>query len=192
MKAIQELEQLGYVFTLDGGSVRYAHHGERPDPEQVRPFLEYVGRHRDEAVAFLRERATLEAEAMPAKETEPDYPVTLVWPADLQGVGVVEGQWRWLETGEIEATYPDRESLALAIAPVLAEHDGSPEWALEFAEALRRWPDNPPPMKPCRSFGSGEHRRFWRRMDEWDSGWICAICYPPPSDVEVDTWEIPA
>jgi hypothetical protein len=192
MKAIQELEQLGYTFTLDGVSVHYAHHGERPDPEQVRPFLEYVGRHRDEAVAFLWERATLETDGMPAKEAESCYPVTLVWPTDLEGVGVVEGQWRWLETGEIEATYPDPESLALAMAPVLADYDGSPEGVLKVAEALRRWTDIPPPMKPCRPFGTGEHRRFWRRMDEWDSGWICAICYPPPPGVEVETWKIPA
>jgi hypothetical protein len=183
MKAIQELEQLGYTFTLDGVSVHYAHHGERPDPEQVRPFLEYVGRHRDEAVAFLWERATLETDGMPAKEAESCYPVTLVWPTDLEGVGVVEGQWRWLETGEIEA---------LAMAPVLADYDGSPEGVLKVAEALRRWTDIPPPMKPCRPFGTGEHRRFWRRMDEWDSGWICAICYPPPPGVEVETWKIPA
>lgn len=65
-------------------------------------------------------------------------------------------------------------------------------WQQAHAEAMRRWPDAPPPMTPCRPFGTAEHHHFWRRLDQWDSGWICAICHPPPPDVEVATWEIPA
>ena len=56
MKAVLELEQLGYTFSLDGGTVRYSHSGERPAPERVQPLLDYLRRHREEAVSFLRER----------------------------------------------------------------------------------------------------------------------------------------
>ena len=57
MKAILEMERMGFQFVLDGGMVRYTHEGERPDPTDVRSFLEYLRRHRDEVVQFLRERA---------------------------------------------------------------------------------------------------------------------------------------
>jgi hypothetical protein len=193
VKAILELEHLGFTFTLEGESIHYTHDGHRPDPEFVRPLLDYLKRHRDEAVCFLQERKTSAAKvtARPAVVPEPGYPITLIWPADIKGVGVMEGQWRRLATGEIKATYPTRESLALATAPVLAECDGSPEWAQELAKALQRWPDDPPPMTPCRPLGAGEHRRFWRRLDKWVSGWICAICHPPPPGVEVEVWEVP-
>lgn len=56
MRALLELEQMGYTFTLEDGKVRYAHHGERPDREKVRPLLAYLQSHRDEAVTFLVER----------------------------------------------------------------------------------------------------------------------------------------
>jgi 5S rRNA maturation endonuclease (ribonuclease M5) len=134
---------------------------------------------------------TPEVDATSADAPKSGYPITLVWPADLQGVGVVEGQWRRLETGEIEATYPDRETLAYAIAPAPSECDSCPEWALEVAGALKRWPDDPPRMKVCRPFGTGEHRRFWRRPDAQAGGWVCASCHPPRPDVEVEFWTIP-
>lgn len=58
MKAILELQQLGYTFTLDGDSIRYRHRGQPPDPQQVRPLLEYLQRHRAEALCFLRQQPT--------------------------------------------------------------------------------------------------------------------------------------
>ena len=61
MKAILELAQLGYVFELVDGRVRYTHGNERPDPEVVRPMLDYIRRHREEAVSFLK---GIEAEAV--------------------------------------------------------------------------------------------------------------------------------
>ena len=57
MKAILEMERMGFQFVLDGGMVRYTHEGERPDSGEVKVFLEYLRRHRDEVVQFLRERA---------------------------------------------------------------------------------------------------------------------------------------
>ena len=57
MKAILEMERMGFEFMLDGGRVRYTHEGERPDPAGVRAFLEYLRRHCVEVVRFLRERA---------------------------------------------------------------------------------------------------------------------------------------
>jgi hypothetical protein len=42
------------------------------------------------------------------------------------------------------------------------------------------------PTKPCRPFGTGEHRRFW----QGPGGWTCATCHPP-SDPDVDVWELP-
>ena len=88
----------------------------------------------------------------------------------------------------------------------LAERAGWPcwgmswrEWAADVAqghsrrkvEALARWPDDPPPMEPCRPFGAGEHRMLWRRPDKWGGGWVCTVCYPAHPDVEVETWEMP-
>ncbi len=42
------------------------------------------------------------------------YPVALVWPADAK-VAVINGQWRRLEDGSIEAVYNDRDELAWCI-----------------------------------------------------------------------------
>lgn len=59
MNEILKLEQLGYSFAIVGGSVRYRHDGERPDPERVRPLLEYLKRHREMALDFLLQRDSL-------------------------------------------------------------------------------------------------------------------------------------
>jgi len=42
------------------------------------------------------------------------YPVVLVWPADAK-IAVINGQWRRLEDGRIEAIYHDRDELAWCI-----------------------------------------------------------------------------
>ena len=63
MRAITDLEELGYTFALDGENIVYTHDGDNPDPAQVRPFLEYAKRHKAEAVRFLQEQATSEAKA---------------------------------------------------------------------------------------------------------------------------------
>lgn len=68
MKAIAELEEMGYTFKLDGETLRYSYEGEgRPDLEHARSLLEYVKRHKEEAIAFLRRRfdprSVLEVEA---------------------------------------------------------------------------------------------------------------------------------
>lgn len=55
------------------------------------------------------------------------------------------------------------------------------------AEALRRWPDDPPPSKPCRPFGTGNHRKFWRRPT---GGWVCATCHPAHPDQESEQWTL--
>ena len=54
-------------------------------------------------------------------------------------------------------------------------------------EALRRWPQDPPPTKPCRPFGTGNHRTFWRRPG---GGWVCMTCHPPHPDLEIEEWTL--
>jgi hypothetical protein len=61
MKAILELERLGYRFTLNGATLYYTQRGERSDPEAVRPLIEDLRRHREAAMSFLRERVSQEA-----------------------------------------------------------------------------------------------------------------------------------
>ena len=145
-------------------------------PRSAEPVAKQILKHKPEIMVLLVSNPKL------------GYPITLVWPADIQGVGIIAGQWRRLETGEIEATYQSRRELTLAMAPALAGYDGSPGWARELAEALRRWPDEPPPVMPCRPFGTGRHTRFWRHPK---GGWVCSTCHPPHPNMEVETWEIP-
>jgi hypothetical protein len=59
VRELEKLERLGYQFILAGEELSYKHWGHRPAEEEVRPLLEYVKQHRDELVAFLKERAAL-------------------------------------------------------------------------------------------------------------------------------------
>ena len=61
MRAIRELEQAGYTFTVDGDQVRATHSGDIADADKLRALLGYVKRHREEALAYLRNREQLEA-----------------------------------------------------------------------------------------------------------------------------------
>ena len=61
MKAILELERLGYRFTLKGSTLYYTQGGERSDSEAARPLIEDLRRHREAAMSFLRERMFQEA-----------------------------------------------------------------------------------------------------------------------------------
>ncbi|NLF02896.1 MAG: hypothetical protein GX601_18185 [Anaerolineales bacterium] len=63
------------------------------------------------------------------------YPVTLLFPADTR-VAVVRGQWRRLDSGEIEATYRTRDELLMALgsigieAPAPAGRDEEGTWSI--------------------------------------------------------------
>ncbi len=84
MKAITELEGMGYTFKLDGGTLRYSYEGEgRPDLEHARSLLEYVKRHKDEAMAFLRRRL----EPRPVLEVKADLEALLDEMAKATGQG---------------------------------------------------------------------------------------------------------
>jgi hypothetical protein len=63
MNVIAKLEQIGFTFVLTGSEVSYTHNGPRPDATRVRPALEYLRRHREEAICYLQKRATFENEA---------------------------------------------------------------------------------------------------------------------------------
>jgi len=110
VRAICDLEQWGYTFTLNGDDLCYTYDGEHPDPAQVRPLLEYVRQHRDEAVAFLLERqrpATWDA-------------VTLSLPGDTS-LAVPADPARWKrENDRIVATYT-RPELQTAVALALEQ-----------------------------------------------------------------------
>jgi hypothetical protein len=60
MRAITDLEAMGYTFTLNGDHITYTHEGNRPDSEIVRPLLDYLRRHRDEAIHFMQLLSRLE------------------------------------------------------------------------------------------------------------------------------------
>ena len=59
MKALERLERLGYLFTVDGNDIRYSHYGERPPQGEVRRLLNHLKRRQDEVLVFLRERDAL-------------------------------------------------------------------------------------------------------------------------------------
>ena len=61
MKAIRELEQMGYTFATDGDELRATCDGDQSDAGKVRTLLGYVKRHKGEALAYLRKRKQLEA-----------------------------------------------------------------------------------------------------------------------------------
>ena len=42
MKAVTVLERLGYFFTLKGNQLSYTHSGKKPDPDKVRPLLDFL------------------------------------------------------------------------------------------------------------------------------------------------------
>ena len=56
MKAIQELEALGYFFRVQGVDLAYEHFGSPPDPDTVRPLLAEVKLSKEEAITYLQER----------------------------------------------------------------------------------------------------------------------------------------
>lgn len=57
MRALTELERLGYTFTLDNNTIRYRLAGTHPDPEIVQPLLAELKAHKPEAISFLQARA---------------------------------------------------------------------------------------------------------------------------------------
>jgi hypothetical protein len=140
MKTILELERLGYTFSTDGDSIHYVHRGKRPDPERVRPLLEHLKHHREDAVRFVRKQAlAAKADALLARwdgtpewrqawaetearlagttQNESHYPLTLHFPSDAK-VAVIEGQWQRLPNGVIEATYNTQQELAWSLLAV--------------------------------------------------------------------------
>lgn len=61
MRAIRELEAMGYTFATDGDQVRATHDGDLADTDKVRTLLGYVKRHKAEALVYLRKREQVEA-----------------------------------------------------------------------------------------------------------------------------------
>ena len=61
MRAIRELEQMGYTFTVGSDKLRATCDGDLADADKVRSLLGYVKRHRDEALTYMRKRERLEA-----------------------------------------------------------------------------------------------------------------------------------
>lgn len=173
MKALLELEQVGFVFTLEGDTMRYTHNGQRPDREYVRARLQHIQQHREDALNFLRQRT----------------PVSIENRADaLLARGDSTPRWaqEWAELAE-EAGWP-----CWGMSWQEWVHDVTQEAEVRRAEALReealsRWPDDPPPMAPCRPFGAGNHTTFWGRPT---GGWVCATCHPPPPGIGVDEWTL--
>jgi hypothetical protein len=76
MKAILELGKQGYECWLEDNGLHYRYVGTHaPDSQQVRPLLEYLRRHKGEAVTFLQR---IQAEAV-ALLDQIDALAPLVW-----------------------------------------------------------------------------------------------------------------
>lgn len=97
----------------------------------------------------------------------------------------VEEHWELGETGH-KMSRGRTDEMDDMIRIEVPTHASS-ELIMALAEAHSRWPEDPPPTEPCGWFRT--HRRFWRRPS---GGWECATCYPPPPELEVEMWEIPA
>ncbi len=55
MRAVQELEKVGYVFWLDNGQIRFEYRGEnKPVPSMVNPLLATLRERKQEAIAYLQ------------------------------------------------------------------------------------------------------------------------------------------
>ena len=63
MKALLEMEEMGFKFTLKDGTIHFTHEGERTDPEKVRSHLAYLRHHRGQVVHFLQRRAQVSTPA---------------------------------------------------------------------------------------------------------------------------------
>jgi len=87
-----------------------------------------AGTNVSQTVPEASQEVAAPSEAVPAAQPEPtpaapvpaedtarpssvQYPVVLMWPADAR-IAVINGQWRRLEDGRIEAIYHDRDELA--------------------------------------------------------------------------------
>jgi hypothetical protein len=67
MRAIDELQKLGYTLTIDRNEIVVKHIGQgHPDPATVKPLLDDLRAHKQEAIAYLRQR-----EQTPATDTQP-------------------------------------------------------------------------------------------------------------------------
>lgn len=63
MQAILQLEKLGYVFTIEGGSLGYKLRRLLPsDVSGINSLLAEVRLHKDEAISFLKERTVKQAQ----------------------------------------------------------------------------------------------------------------------------------
>ncbi|MCA9994487.1 MAG: hypothetical protein KDE56_01995 [Anaerolineales bacterium] len=60
MRAVEELERLGYVFTVSyepaGKQICYTHQGAVPDAETVRPLMQTLKTQRGAAIQYLHQR----------------------------------------------------------------------------------------------------------------------------------------
>ena len=104
MRAIRELEQMGYTFTVDGDKLRATCAGDLADADKARSLLDYVKRHKAEALAFIRERAV----------SLSHYPLTLRF-SPCAHVAVPRGKWEREADGSILATFARQSELAWAL-----------------------------------------------------------------------------
>lgn len=111
MRALRQLERVGYEFSLKGeGVISYICHADSPpDGSWVRPLLEEIREHRKEVAAILAARTSR------PKDTEVFTAGTrqsVIFPADTP-LPFPAGSWRRLDDGRIEAllSYADLEEI---------------------------------------------------------------------------------
>lgn len=61
MEVLKELEQLGFVFSVDGGKISYQYKGNEQPDEKAASLLGEVKKHKDEAVQAIQNRIILQA-----------------------------------------------------------------------------------------------------------------------------------
>ncbi|MCL4872010.1 MAG: hypothetical protein KJ063_23870 [Anaerolineae bacterium] len=111
MKAISELENIGYHFWIKEEGISYLHIGSMPDPEQVRPLLQQIKAAKSEAMAFLEQRP------FTSKSKR-----RVIFPADYRGP-FPSGTWQRMADGRFETLlcYDDLKEMLYWRDVVLAD-----------------------------------------------------------------------
>lgn len=126
MRAIRELEKIGFRFYLSGGGIKYTFQGStKPDPDTVKPLLAEIKAKKEEAIHYLqgepvdprkegqKARELLKAQGWCAVKSKALGGEVVLWVKD----GKVAVPARWQEN----VRYTMEELRALAQAPKINE-----------------------------------------------------------------------
>lgn len=113
MKAVEQLENLGFLFRIEGDNIKFVHIGTKPEPSLIRPLLAEIKMNKSEALSFLQERSF-------TNETKQ----RVVFPANSD-IPFPSSSWQRLEDGRIEALlcFQDLKTMIYWRDFILADRD---------------------------------------------------------------------